>query len=383
MNFLDQFFANILSENTNDSSFSRNSTSPSTTRKKRASRKKTAIGLNEPEELSPLKKRKINEVDNMMEIHQDYHCCNLNCFSKFSEEVVKNLREIVHKMNKIQKKNYIYHKIIRKDGNINKTNKFVCEGEIVCQNCFLKVYGVSRNLIYLKPTADLRIVASPVKRELIGFLEDLGRWHEMMPDVAEIHLPYTTKKEVYEMYSKMFEDTKCSYTYFLSVWKTEMKHLKIRKIHRFTKCGKCTILKERIAESKNVLINKELKKKFRKHVNNHLLDREIYEVNAKLAENIPDEYMSLAIDGADFQRFALPYFSEKDKDTDKGYKIPISLTGVKVHGHGALTWILPSNLPKDPNCTIHCLHETFAFMKSKYDRDAKQWPHTLFIQVIF
>ena len=103
----------------------------------------------------------------------------------------------------------------------------------------------------------------------------------------------------------------------------------------------------------------DIEEKFRKHVNKQLLDREIYEVNIKLAEVYPEEYFSIAIDGADFQRFGLPFFSEKDKDSDKGYKIPISLNGVKVHGHGCLTWIFPSNLPKDPNCTIHCLQDTF------------------------
>ena len=31
-------------------------------------------------------------------------------------------------------------------------------------------------------------------------MEDIGRWHEAMPDLNEIHLPYTTKKEVFEIH---------------------------------------------------------------------------------------------------------------------------------------------------------------------------------------
>ena len=39
----------------------------------------------------------------------------------------------------------------------------------------------------------------------------------------------------------------------------------------------------------------ELKKKFRKHVNKQLLDREIYEVNIKLAEVYPEDICQLQL----------------------------------------------------------------------------------------
>ena len=371
MSYLDQLLGK-MSEDLRNELQTINRGHTTSQKQKRAYRRKTAVEIQSPQELSPSKRKKIDEVEQLMEEHDGYECCNQNCFNKFSLEAVQNCREKVHNMNRKDKKKYIYEKIIQKDGVLNKTNKFNCEGQIVCQNCFVMVYGISRHLMYNKPRADLRIVNSPLKNEIVGFLEDIGRWHEAMPDLNEIHLPYTTKKEVFEMYIKLFGESRCTYTYFISVWKSFMKHIKIRKVHRFSKCGKCIRLKERISESSNAGLNKTLKKKFRKHVNKQLLDREIYEVNIKLAEVYPEEYFSIAIDGANFQRFGLPFFSEKDKDSEKGYKIPISLNGVKVHGHGCLTWIFPSNLPKDPNCTIHCLQETFSYLKDKYEEEEVQ-----------
>ena len=61
-------------------------------------------------------------------------------------------------------------------------------------------------------------------------------------------------------------------------------------------------------------------------------DRGVYASIIFKAEKNRLQCLSITIDGSDMACFGLPYFCSKTKETDKGYKIPIKLTGVKVHG---------------------------------------------------
>ena len=93
---------------------------------------------------------------------------------------------------------------------------------------------------------------------------------------------------------------------------------------------------------------------------------------------------SIAIDGSDMSCYELPYFSVKTKSSDKGYKIPIKLTGVKVHGWGHCTYTFPCNVPTGANATIECLHRTIEEMKSRYEQvENSDLPETIFIQVLY
>ena len=95
-------------------------------KQKRAYRRKTAVEIQSPQELSPSKRKKIDEVEQLMEEHDGYECCNQNCFNKFSLEAVQNCREKVHNMNRKDKKKYIYEKLFKKmEFSTKQTNSIV------------------------------------------------------------------------------------------------------------------------------------------------------------------------------------------------------------------------------------------------------------------
>ena len=127
---------------------------------------------------------------------------------------------------------------------------------------------------------------------------------------------------------------------------------------------------------------KKLKKQLENHIRKTQMDRQIYEMNKKKSREESSIYLSIAIDGADFQRYGLPYFHQVDKDSDRGFKNPIRTVASIVHGHGNMFFTFPANLPSDSNSIIHCLHEALTAVKMNYIKINQQFPSILFLQVI-
>ena len=179
-----------------------------------------------------------------------------------------------------------------------------------------------------------------------------------------------------------FNGVPISYSYFNKVWRRKLNHIKARKAIRFSKCEKCVKLKEKLARTLDEETVNQTKRALFNHISRMELDRRIYQKNKEQASNYKDGCLSIAIDGADFQRYGLPYFCQSDKDSNRGFKNPIRTVGAIVHGHGNMFFTFPANLPSDSNCIIHCLHQLFVKMKKIYERNQKQLPDTLYLQVI-
>lgn len=63
----------------------------------------------------------------------------------------------------------------------------------------------------------------------------------------------------------------------------------------------------------------------------------------ELAKSDPDKILVIAIDGADQQQYALPYFRQMTKDTAKGWKMRTKLIGALVTGRMMMFYTLASN----------------------------------------
>ena len=121
----------------------------------------------------------------------------------------------------------------------------------VCVRFFCQVLGISNNKLYRMvgtpgapgiPTAenDERIKISAAKRSVVNFLERQLLVGEKMPDREEVHLPYGTKRLVWEDYMKhcdihpgLYLPVSCGY--FRKIWwqnKNLRKYLKCRKFMR-------------------------------------------------------------------------------------------------------------------------------------------------------
>lgn len=343
-----------------------------------------------------MKKRKIEKDMVMFERYGVPNCCKLRCVSKFSLEDIQNYRIDCRSHIGFELNKFIKSKIVRRDYTLNsKCNKYFVNHLQVCQRCFITCYGVSRSILYSNMTPKTLTRFKPCENEIVLFLQDLGKMNQYMPDKNEIHLSYYSKKLVYHYFLQSYDsksykkpnEKEISYSYFIRVWKKFLPNIKLRKFMRFAKCSTCTKLKELLSSTLDVNKRSIIKKKLYVHAIKNLQDRDVYETNKRLAVEFPERYISIGMDGADFQKYGLPYFKEKDKQSDNGYKIPINTIGVRVHGQGDYVFTLPMNLPSDSNSIIHCLHKTLIKLKERYNNIHKngkkiEWPSVLFVQVI-
>ena len=234
--------------------------------------------------------------------------------------------------------------------------KFTFDGNIVC-NMFLKKafrYGTDLISSTRKCSTTLTNVAtnnqssstmssftsyraSPSRDSIVSFLQRLADdTGDRMPDRDEQHIPYFSKKEVYEAF---IEDFKNLYNgndppklhYFAAIWKQHCHHIKIRRVHRFAACSICEELKGdlRDAVSKGIC-TEDLKRQKRGH-NDHILNERIhYQMKRDIAMAHPDRYCSIILDGADQSAFGLPHFVTETKSV-RGHSMKVRLVGILEH----------------------------------------------------
>ena len=152
---------------------------------------------------------------------------------------------------------------------------------------------------------------------------------------------------------------------------------------RFAQCTFCITKQEEINDNTNKLAKNRLQNELKEHVEQQYADRNIYAGIKSKAQKYRTTCLSIAIDGSDMASYGLPYYYKKTKSTDKGFKIPIKLTGVIIHGWGHSIYTFPCNIPTGANLTIECIHRTIVCMKERYASiENSPLPDVLFIQVI-
>ena len=69
-----------------------------------------------------------------------------------------------------------------------------------------------------------------------------------------------------------------------------------------------------------------------------------YEIRILEAKN-SDNLMSATIDGSDNGEYGFPYWADKTKGTQKGYKVKTKLYSMLVHNIGVYTYVFNAHLP--------------------------------------
>lgn len=117
---------------------------------------------------------------------------------------------------------------------------------------------------------------------LQNYSESVG---DRMPHEDSIHLPNTEKESVYETYLKYYshhhqhilQEEPPTKSYFLRVWKRNMRSVKARKKHSFTKCPVCEMYRIQILEAGNdEKIKTLIKDALKAHVSVMRKEREAY-----------------------------------------------------------------------------------------------------------
>jgi hypothetical protein len=203
------------------------------------------------------------------------------------------------------------------------------------------------------------------------WLNEQKAFYCMQPDKDEVLLPFAFKREVWEEYcgqnKSMFESLSldpcgdwltCTEQYFKRVWRADVPTLKCKKYHRFQLCDLCIGINEKLQNPKLSPANKKLWKDAKaRHLQDVREDRYGYKLRMLQAKN-SENIMSATIDGSDNGEYGFPYWADKTKQTDKGYKIKSKLYAMLVHNIGVYTYVFNAHLPGGTNVMINVLHHT-------------------------
>lgn len=106
-------------------------------------------------------------------------------------------------------------------------------------------------------------------------------------------------------------------------------------------------------------------------------ERDKYVHHRYKAKRHPDRYLSLIIDTMDQNKTDIPHFAQCTKTTSAWQTLPSHLTGVLIHGIGALTFFDHKEFSKDSNMNCTIIVETLKRIKAKRG----VLPKTLYLQV--
>ena len=200
------------------------------------------------------------------------------------------------------------------------------------------------------------------------------------PNSGEIHLEMQDKKDVYKEYRADFDkviefEEVVSYSYFLKLWDTMFKHVKIREYKSVTgKCHFCAVLTELRAKSKKKIIKQRITDMHALHRVTYMMERQAYYQNVRRSIEDPDNYMSIILDGMSQNHTVLPYIANM-----KQFPSPLAmhLQGVIEHGQTFTMYRTYENLRGGCNLAIHCILRQLEKRIEYYGH----LPPTIYIQI--
>lgn len=321
-------------------------------------------------------------------------CCKEGCVRKFTVREIQQFRYLYCRENNERKRILInIAKTARTD---REENKFILGTESVCVQCFSYCTGISYHSIYNcnyqkykygkysrsddDMDVDMDLIREKKYTIISMYFINLRNWNDTFPDSGHTVLPHTSKYDVFINYLNYLKTNdishyKCSYSYFITVWKEKFVHIKLRRTSGFTHCEFCEQKKEILATTMNSTLRDKTKKELHLHREFIRNERNVYYVKRARARLDPKSAVSIIIDGSDMANYGLPHFATKSKDTVVGYKMLMKMVGVIVHGIGCFLYVIHKNWAADPNLTIEILHRLLSTIEIQ--------SRTLYIQVTF
>ena len=154
--------------------------------------------------------------------------------------------------------------------------------------------------------------AEPVASCVVNWLTELAKLHEFQPDADQIHLAHPTRHAVYQEYVHCVKHVPamglvpCGPTYFTHVWRARCRHIKVRKLTRFSICDTCDTWRSAMCDAVSIPLRAELAAKQRVHLNHMRLERHAYWLKRHRARLDPSDCISLICDGADQAKYKFP-----------------------------------------------------------------------------
>ncbi|XP_061174842.1 uncharacterized protein LOC133183984 [Saccostrea echinata] len=262
------------------------------------------------------------------------------------------------------------HSSFSEDGHFD--TKFLVGSVTVCLTSWLAVLGISKSTFYnIRKKFQRGVIevgsSGPLKGKMsceslcaVAWLREFSaNYAEKLPNEIKLNLPpCLTKKYVYELYLEQASNP-VSKSHFYKLWKRELPFVTIPKRSRFSKCDKCTLIKEHLSTCRDKSQREKLIKMREKHLRQQNEERKKYYKHISKAKNNPEKYLSIIVDAMDQNKTYLPHFLYNGKYLSNMWKLRLNLMGVIIHGIGIygffdfFQWSHGSNLTI--SILIHCL----------------------------
>jgi hypothetical protein len=260
---------------------------------------------------------------------------------------------------------------------------------LVCAKFFTFATGKSMNFLYQPGRDEKKLVVdtegtvwrkSPKEDNIVIFLRDLSEYYQVSPDNNFIFLPFANRRVVHGIFIEQAppEDT-VHPTYFMQTWRKNplCKHIKLRKHLRFALCDTCVEFRDLQLQHQTVVERMALKAAQLAHHQFVKAERQLYYVRRDRGVNEAMDAMSMIVDAADQQKYALPYHHIATHSSQKALRTPVHLMGVLVHGEAVHAYTYFENFKQGNNVTIQAIHDALA---DKLARDGTL-PSVLFLQL--
>lgn len=260
----------------------------------------------------------------------------------------------------------------------------------ICSKYFRNLYRVSNNFIYQPSVAGAEMSLDRKKRDaaidckaniIKTWINDLATFYQVDPTSEDRFLPFYKKYVVWALFldeqAELHPRLSWSSKYFYSVWRTDCKKVKVRAWLKFAKCDDCIKIRKLRKATKQGRSLEKVRKMEKDHIKFVKAERQSYYKRRRRAVEHPSQCMSIVIDGADQQAYALPYHHVQTHASQKAIRVPIHVYGVMVHGIGTWAYVYHDNVRQGNNVTVDVLYRTLAAIEAA----GRTLPDTLYLQL--
>jgi hypothetical protein len=259
----------------------------------------------------------------------------------------------------------------------------------VCAKFFSFATGKSTNFLYQpnhvgsQMISDLEtdIFRATIKEDaIVMFMKDIAQYYQLSPDKEFVFLPFPKRSVVYDIYlDQASPDQVCHRSFFLQVWRKNelITHIKLRKHLLFALCDTCVDFRDLQLVHHTHTERLLLKKAQLEHHNFVKMERQLYYYRREKGANPLDDSMSMIVDAADQQKYALPYHHIATHSSQKSLRVPVHLMGVLIHGEAVHAYTYFENFKQGNNVTIEAIHSALC---DKMAREGRL-PSTLYLQL--
>jgi len=149
-----------------------------------------------------------------------------------------------------------------------------------------------------------------------------------------------------------------SHSHFNKIWRFDSELAKIicREHIPFAKCDFCIQHRAKAERKRSDDVLQKDNLALREHIKDIENEKLVYYSNRVRGRILPDEYLSMIIDGADQSKHDMPHFKDMSHLTNELRRIKMHLYGVLVHGRKAFAFTMPDHECQGHNSTIQVLH---------------------------